>query len=251
MAATLKPATLQRRLADISKAHQAARYDSPCAMRHAVVAEVWQGIKRTHGTTQTAKAAATTEVLRSMIGALPDSPSGIRDRALLLVGFAGAFRRSELVALNVEDIAEVEAGLIITIRRSKTDQDGQGRKVAIPFGSLLETCPVRSLRAWLRLASIEAGAIFRSIDRHGHMHDRMTDHSVALIVKRLVMAAGLDPAKFSGHSLRAGLVTSAASAGVSEASIMRKTGHRSVAMVRRYVTDVNLFRDDAAARVGL
>jgi site-specific recombinase XerD len=247
----IKPATMQRRLAAISKAHSAAGYDSPASMRHAAVSEVWKGIKRSKGTAQTVKAPIVTDNLRKMVATLPSTLAGARDRALLLVGFAGAFRRSELVALNVADVQEVPEGLAITLRRSKTDQEGSGRKVAIPYGGTLETCPVRSLKAWIVFAEIQDGPLFRSINRHGQIRNRLTDKSVALIVKKYTGAAALDSRQFSGHSLRAGLVTSAAIAGVSEHSIMRQTGHRSSAMVRRYIRDANLFRENAAARVGL
>ena len=148
----LKPATLQRRLAAIAKAHQAAGHESPASMKHAAVAETWKGLKRVHGTAQAGKAPVLTNELRAMLRQLPDRLLGIRDRALLLIGFAGAFRRSELVALAVEDCAFTADGLVVTLRRSKTDQDGEGRKIGIPYGSNPETCPVRSLRAWLAAA---------------------------------------------------------------------------------------------------
>jgi site-specific recombinase XerD len=130
----LKPATLQRRLAAIAKAHQAAGHESPASMKHAAVSEVWKGIKRTHGTAQDCKAAVLTKDLRAMLRTLPGGLLGVRDRALLLIGFAGAFRRSELVALEVEDCEFTTDGLVITLRRSKTDQDGEGRKIGIPYG---------------------------------------------------------------------------------------------------------------------
>jgi integrase len=148
-------------------------------------------------------------------------------------------------------VKEAPEGLAVTIRRSKTDQEGAGRLVGIPYGSTLETCPVRSLRAWLAASSITEGALFPSINRHGRIGLRMTAQSVALIVKRYANAAGLDPASFAGHSLRAGLATAAAMNGVSERSIMQQTGHKSAAMVRRYIRDGSLFRENAAAKVGL
>jgi len=246
-----KVATISARLAAISKAHSAAGFESPTSLRHAVVAEVWGGIKRSKGTAQCAKSAAITDTVRQMLSCLPSGLLGVRDRALLLVGFAGAFRRSELVALDVADVRDVPEGLVITVRRSKTDQEGAGRLVALPYGSGLESCPVRSLRAWLVESGITAGALFPSINRHGQAGTRITAQSVALIVKRYVEAAGLDAALFAGHSLRAGLATSAAIAGVSERAIMAQTGHKSAAMVRRYIRDGNLFRENAAAKVGL
>jgi integrase len=171
---------------------------------------------------------------------------GLRDRALLLVGFAGAFRRSELVALDVSDVEVGEDGLTVTLRRSKTDQEGAGRKVGIPRGSTPETCPVRALRAWLETAAITESALFRSVNRHGRVGSRLSDKHVAIAVKEAAAPVGLDVKSFAGHSLRAGLVTSAAIQGRSDRSIMNQTGHRSVAMVQRYVRDASLFRDNAA-----
>jgi integrase len=221
-------------------------------MQHGAVSAVWKGIKRTHGTAQAQKAPTLTANIRAMVGALPDRLIGIRDRALLLAGFAGAFRRSELVGLNREDIDFTADGLVVTLRKSKTDQDGQGRKVGLPYGSNPDTCPVRSLRAWLDASGIAAGPLFRRVNRHGQLlAQRMSGAAVALVVKRHAAAAGLDAAKYSGHSLRAGLATSAAIAGASDRSIMAQTGHRSVNMVRRYVRDASLFRENAAAVVGM
>jgi integrase len=153
--------------------------------------------------------------------------------------------------LAVEDIADEKDGLVITLHRSKTDQEGHGRKVGLPYGSNPDTCPVRALRAWLTASGIEAGPVFRSITRHGAMHGRLSGTAVAMIVKRHASAAGLDPAKYAGHSLRAGLATAAAIAGASERAIMNQTGHRSANMVRRYIRDSGLFRENAAALVGL
>ena len=186
-----------------------------------------------------------------MVATLPDNLLGLRDRALLLIGFAGAFRRSELVSLDVEDVEECAEGLRVTLRRSKTDQEGAGEVKGIPYGRKLETCPVRALRAWLEAAGITAGPIFRSVNRHGQVQPgRLSDKAVALVVKRAAEAAGFDATRYAGHSLRTGLTTSAAAAGVQERDIMRQTGHRSVNMVRRYIREGELFRSNAAAQVG-
>lgn len=246
-----KVSTISRRLAAISKAHQTAGHDSPAAMRHAAVSEVWRGIRRVEGIAPTQKTPATTDTLRAMLETLPDGLLGGRDRALLLLGFAGAFRRSELVGLRVSDLAFGAEGLVVTLRRAKTDQEGEGRRVGIPYGSNPATCPVRSVQGWLDRSGISEGPIFRSVDRHGRIGDRLSDKAVALVVKRCADAAGLDARDFSGHSLRSGLATAAAIAGVSERAIMQQTGHRSTAMVRRYIRDGSLFRDNAAAKVGL
>lgn len=245
-----KVSTLQRRLSAISQAHALAGYDSPT--KSAAVRLVWQGIRRAKGIAQEGKAPALTADIRRMVVALPDGILGIRDRALLLLGFAGAFRRSELVALDRSDVELTREGVTVTIRRSKTDQEGVGRKVGIPYGSNPDTCPVRALAGWLEASGITEGALFRSLNRHGHiLADRLSDKGVARVVKRAAEAAGLDPANYAGHSLRAGLATSAAAAGVSERAIMQQTGHKSVGMVRRYIRDGSLFRENAAASVGL
>lgn len=245
-AGTISIATLALSMAAINKAHEAAGFEAPATMKHAAVSEVWKGIRRVHGTAQRQKAPVTITDIRRMVDC-----ASIRDRALLLIGFAGAFRRSELVALNVADIEQTADGLVVTLRRSKTDQDGAGRKVGIPYGGTPGTCPVRAYVAWLEAGAITEGAVFRSINRHGHIGGRLCARAVALIVKKHAEAAGLDPALYAGHSLRAGLATSAAMAGVSERSIMQQTGHRSVAMVRRYIRDGSLFRENAAGRIGL
>ena len=245
-----KPSTITRRVSAISQAHQIAEYKSPT--RSAKVRAVLRGIRRTLGTMPKTKTPVLIEDVRAMMANLPDRLLGVRDRALLLVGFAGGFRRSELVSLNVRDLKFTNDGLTVTLRRSKTDQEAPGRKVGLPYGSSPETCPVRSLKAWLEASGIESGPVFRPINRHGQIRPtRLSDRAVALIVKRAAEAAGKDPAEFAGHSLRSGLATAAAIGGASERAIMNQTGHRSTAMVRRYIRDGSLFRENAAARVGL
>lgn len=245
-----KVSTLERRIASISQAHQAAGYVTPTSDMKIRV--LMQGIRRNKGTAQNGKAPTVTADIKAMVASLPDSLLGIRDRALLLVGFAGGFRRSELVALDVEDFEFKREGLVVTIRKSKTDQEGNGRKVGITYGSNCETCPVRSLQLWLEEGAITEGPAFRSVNRHGNVQPgRLSDKAVALIVKRCAEAAGLDSSKYSGHSLRAGLATSAAMNGASERQIMKQTGHRSEAMVRRYIREGSLFSNNASANIGL
>jgi integrase len=187
-----------------------------------------------------------------MVNVTDESMIGIRDRALILLGFAGAFRRAELVGLNVMDLDFNRDGLTITLRRSKTDQEGQGRRVGIPYGSNPETCPVRVLQWWLDQAAITDGPVFRSLTRHGRVRpDRLSPGDVARVVKKLAVRAGLDSAKYAGHSLRAGHATSAAASGASERSIMNQTGHRSVEMVRRYIREGSLFRENSGGKLGL
>lgn len=245
-----KLATIERRLVSISKAHRLASAPNPAKTEH--IHLVMSGIRRALGRAQTQKAPATLEPLRAMLDTLGAGPAGVRDRALLLLGFAGAFRRSELVALDLADLKLTPAGIVVTLRRSKTDQEGQGRSIGIPLGRNVATCPVRALRAWLELAQLQSGPIFRPIDRHGNIKpDRLTGSAVARIVKRAAGAAGLEVGQFSGHSLRAGLATAAAAAGASDRTIQKQTGHKSRAMLDRYIRSAELFKENAAGVVGL
>lgn len=247
---THKVSTLQRRLATITEAHRAAGHESP--NRSAQVRLVWAGIRREKGTAQAHKKPALTKHIRAMAEHLPDSLLGVRDRALLLLGFAGAMRRSELVGLDITDVALTDDGLVVSIRKSKTDQVREGRKIGIPFGSNEATCPVRAVLAWIEEAEIEEGPLFRSVNKHGHlMETRLSDRAVAEVVKRSLVAAGKSALGFAAHSLRAGLITQAAMAGVSERAIQDQSGHKSLAVMRRYIRDGSLFRENAAAKVGL
>jgi site-specific recombinase XerD len=245
-----RAATIARRLVVISQAHKGA--DLPSPTTSSLVRRVHAGVRRTIGTAQVGKAPALVADLKKMLEKLPGTRVGLRDRALLLVGFAGAFRRAELVSLDIADVEFSSAGLVVTLRRSKTDQEGKSRRLGIPFGSSEATCPVRALQAWLETARIQDGPIFRPLDRFQRVQPtRLSAERVALIVKRRAKAVGLDPARYAGHSLRAGLATSAAAAGASERVIMSQTGHRSADMVRRYIREGSLFRENAAALVGL
>lgn len=252
LAADHKPASLQRKLTSITKAHQAAGFPTPASMQHAVVSETLKGIRRSLGTAQPGKEPLLTAEILQILDALDDGLRNCRDRALLLVGFAGGFRRSELVALDVGDVSETADGLVIRVRRSKTDPEAKGTTVALPYGSTTATCPVRSYRAWISAAGIASGPVFRSVDRHGRVgQHRMNAGSVARLIKRAAGAAGLDPASYAGHSLRDGFATQAFLNGAAEVSIMRQTRHRSLNTLRKYIRDRSLFRDNPAAKLGL
>jgi integrase len=246
----LKPGTIQRRLNAIAEANKVAGLEPPT---HApIVRNTLKGIRRTLGTAPAQKAPALIDDIRTMIEASDAGLIGVRDRALILLSFAGAFRRSELVSLDLADCNFGKDGLIVTLRRSKTDQEGQGRKVGIPYGSNPDTCPVRNMQEWIQQAGINSGPVFRSINRHGQVKlTGLAGIDVARIMKKLAVKAGLDAAKFAGHSLRAGHATAAAIAGASERSIMNQTGHRSVQMVRRYIRDGSLWRENSAGKLGL
>jgi integrase len=246
----LKPGSIQRRLNAVAEAHKAVGLDSPT--HAAIVRNTLKGIRRTLGTAPAQKTAALTDDIRALVGTTDAGIIGARDRALILLGFAGAFRRSELVGLDVGDCSFGRDGLMVTLRRSKTDHDGAGRKIGIPYGSNPETCPVRNLQEWIAQAGIATGPLFRSINRHGQVQaDRLSGIDVARLVKKLADRAGLDRRNYAGHSLRAGHATAAAIAGASERSIMKQTGHKSVQMVRRYIRDGSLFRENSAGKLGL
>jgi integrase len=244
-AETLSVATLVRRMATISKAHEARALPNPC--RAEIVRAILRGIKRTRGIAQKEAKPLLREDLFRVLDAMGDGVKDARDRALLLVGFAGGFRRSELVGLDLADTERVREGTIITLRHSKTDQEGAGRKVGIPFGRTRH-CPILALDHWLVVSGIDHGSIFRPVDRHGRVAaERLSGEAVSLVIKERAAAVGIDPAGYSGHSLRAGFATSAAQQGVSSLKIRAQTGHRSDAMLGRYVRDAALFVGNAAA----
>jgi integrase len=237
-------ATLVRYLASISKAHEARGLENPT--RSELVRATLRGIKRTRGCAQREAKALLRDDLLLVLDAMDHSVKAIRDRALLLIGFAGALRRSELVGLDVGDMEHVRQGIILHLRRSKTDQDGEGRKIGIPVGRT-RWCPVAALDGWLTASGITQGAVFRPVDRHGRMHDaRLSGEAVSLVVRERVAAVGLDSTSYSGHSLRAGLATSAAQAGVPTWRIRAQTRHASDAMLARYIREGELFTENAA-----
>ena len=242
--AKVKPSTLTRRLAAIAYAHRLAGLESPAG--HEAVRAVMRGIRRTAGTAPTRKAPATADRVAAMLQAIsPDTLAGKRDRALLLLGFAGAFRRSELVALDVADLAFEPEGVRVMIRRSKADQEGQGQEIAILRGTKLR--PVAALQAWLAAGGVTTGPVFRSINRHGQVGEALTAQSVALVVKRHAGAAGLDPNTFAGHSLRSGFLTSAAEAGADVLRMMEVSRHKRVETMQGYVRRASLFKGHAGA----
>jgi integrase len=243
-ATIMKAATLTRRLAAISIAHQARRLPSPVSSP--IVRATMRGVRRAHGTAQRQAAPLLREDLFIVLGAMGDRLNDLRDRALLLIGFAGGFRRSELAAINLSAFERVREGIILNIRRSKTDQDGVGRKIGIPLGRTLH-CPVWALENWLSAARIDSGPVFRPVDRHGRVSvEQLSGEAVSLILRHRMAAAGFDPAGYSGHSLRAGFATSATRAGVSTFKIRQQTGHASDAMLSRYVRDGEFFIGNAA-----
>ena len=238
----VRPSTLSRRMAAIQYAHKLSGFASPTD--NAGVKATMRGIRRTFGTAKARKAPAVAAKIKAMVLTTTRDISGIRDRALLLLGFAGALRRSELVALNVADVRETDDGLLVRIIGSKTDQQREGVTIAISRGN--KTCPVEAMREWMISARIDDGPIFRAINKAGAVSpNRLSDRSVAHIVKRYAEKAGLDPTLFSGHSLRAGFLTSAAGNGASILKMMDVSRHKSVDTLRSYVRDADLFKNHA------
>ena len=239
-----KSSTIGRRAAAIGYAHKLAGFEPPTNVE--TVKAVMRGIRRTIGAAPVRKAPATADLVVAMLKLCPDTLAGKRDRALLALGFAGAFRRSELVALTVADLVVTPDGYRVMIRRSKTDQEGEGQEVAIPRGSRIE--PVKAIDTWLAAAGITSGAIFRPILKGNRLQDvALTGHAVAEIVKQYAKKAGLDPALFGAHSLRAGFLTSAAEAGAGVLKMVEVSRHKSVDMLAVYVRRADLFREHAGS----
>jgi site-specific recombinase XerD len=241
----IKPSSIGRRVAAIRYAHKLAGHADAPTDSEAVKATV-HGIRRTVGAAPARKTPATAEKIVAMVALAGAGTKGLRDRAILLLGFAGAFRRSELVALDLADLEFCDGGLRVQIRRSKTDQEGAGATVAIVGGSI--SCPVKAVRAWLGVSGAAAGPLFRSVGKGGRVSARrLSDRTVANVVKASAKRVGLNATDFSGHSLRSGFLTSAAARGASIFKMMDVSRHKSMDTLRDYVRDADLFRDHAGA----
>ena len=240
LSATSKFSTLKRRIASISVIHKMKGHYLDT--KHPVIMENLHGIKRVKGSNQKAKKPILINDLKLIINVINEENQSdkrkIRDRAILLVGFSGGFRRSELVNIEYEDVEFVTEGVKIFVKRSKTDQSGEGMTKAIPYFTNSNYCPVKSLNEWFNKSGIKSGKIFN-----------ISDKSVALIIKKYVSLAGLDPNKYGGHSLRSGFATSTAESGAEERNIMAMTGHKTTQMVRRYIQEANLFKNNALNKI--
>ncbi|MRG86708.1 site-specific integrase [Salinibacillus xinjiangensis] len=247
---TKKAATIKRKMTAISQRHETAGFKSPT--KTALVKGVWEGIQRRIGIKEEGKEALWLHELRRVIEVLPQNKLiGVRNRAILVIGWSAALRRSELVSLNIEDISKTRDGLILQLNKSKTDQKGEGHMIALPFGSNPTTCPVRSFEDWIAAADITEGALFRRVDRHGNVMGRLTDQSVRLVVKKCCEDVGLDAKRYGAHSLRSGFCSTAAKAGKAEHQIMKQTRHKRSDSLQRYIKKANLFDDNAASGIGL
>ena len=251
LAREFKASTIKRRLSTIARVHKENGFESSLVYNQKV-RRTLKGIQNKIGTNQAGKKPLLAEDIKAMVKDLNGTLKDSRDKALLLVGFAGTFRRSELSGLNVEDLNFVNDGVIITLRKSKTDQEGQGIKKGIVYGENLKTCPVLALKNWLQISGIESGAVFRSFDIHGNLNEnRLSDKGIALIVKRYAKKIGKNEKDFAGHSLRSGSVTQGAINGVNDRALMNQGGWRSRSMVDRYVKDANIFRNNLSGALGL
>lgn len=239
--------TIRRRLGGIGWRHRRGGYGDPTKLEE--VREVVRGVARSTRRPGLAKAAVMVEELRQMVWAVRqlEAPRAERDAAILLLGFAGGFRRSELAELELRDVRFQREGVAVVLRSSKTDQEGEGRVVAIARGERAETCPVRALEGWIGERGPEGGALFRRVDRFGRvLVEGLSGQGIAGVVKRAAAGAGLDAERYAGHSLRAGLVTAAHEAGKADSVIMRTTGHRSVITLARYIRGRNGYGSAAA-----
>ncbi len=237
-------------MASISVAHKTARHPNPTA--DPAVKAVWEGLRRRHGSRPAeAKEAAVSDVVAAMVDKLGDGLIDVRDRAILLIGFAGAFRRSELSALDVADVVETADGLKVSVGRSKTDQEAEGHTIGITYGSNPPTCPVRAWRAWLERSALGDGPAFRRLSHGRVTPGRIAGDGIARMVKRRAKAAGYAPELFSGHSLRSGFATTAARARVAEHKIMSQGRWKTSQAMRGYIQKGEVFVDNPSAKLGL
>ena len=243
-----KMSTLKRRLVSIGVIHKLKGYYLDT--KHPSIIENIMGIKRRKGSVQKSKKPILISNLKAIINAIDEQKKDeikiLRDRTIILIGFSGGFRRNEIVSLDYNDLDFVSEGLKITIKRSKTDQFGEGTIKALPYFDNAQYCPVISLQKWIKISKIQSGPVFRRFTKGSNLSEkRLTDQTVALLIKEYLKLAGIDSKNYSGHSLRSGFATSAAESGVEERSIMAMTGHKSTEMVRRYIKEANLFKNNA------
>lgn len=247
-----KISTIKRRLVSIGVIHKIKGYYLDT--KHPIIIENLMGIRRRKGTIQKGKKPILINDLKKLIDVInvenePDIKK-LRNKALLIIGFSGGFRRKEIVSLDIEDIEFVFEGVKITVKRSKTDQYGEGMVKGIPHFENSLYCPVATLQKWVNISKIKKGPLFRRFLKGSILSDsRLTDQSIALIIKSYLAKIGIDPNNYSGHSLRSGFATSAAEAGAEERSIMSMTGHKSTEMVRRYIKEANLFKNNALNKI--
>ena len=246
--------TLKRRLVSIGVIHKLKGHYLDT--KHPSIIENIMGIKRRKGSIQRGKKPILVSDLKKIINVIDEQNKEeikkLRDRSIILIGFSGGFRRNEIVSIDYDDLDFVTEGLKINLRRSKTDQFGEGFTKALPYFDSPQYCPVVSLKKWIEISQIKSGAIFKRFSKGSKLsNNRLTDQTVALLIKEYLKLAGIDSKNYSGHSLRSGFATSAAESGVEERSIMAMTGHKSTEMVRRYIKEANLFKNNALNKIKL
>ena len=247
-----KISTIQRRLVSIKMIHKLKGHYLDT--KNPSIIENIMGIKRRKGSIQNGKKPIKINNLKKIINVIDEQKNEeikkLRDRSIILVGFSGGFRRNEIVSLDYDDLEFVPEGLKINVKRSKTDQFGQGSLKGLPYFENSSYCPVISLQKWIEISNISSGPLFRRFKKGSNLSEnRLTDQSVALIIKEYLELAGIDSKNYSGHSLRSGFATSAAEAGVEERNIMAMTGHKSPEMVRRYIKEANIFKNNALNKI--
>ena len=249
-----KISTLKRRLVSIGVIHKLKGYYLDT--KHPSIIENIMGIKRRKGSIQLSKKPILISSLKKIINVIDDQNKKeikkLRDRSIILIGFSGGFRRNEIVSLDYDDLDFVPEGLKIKLKKSKTDQYGKGFTKALPYFDNSQYCPVVSLKKWIEISKITSGAVFRRFSKGSRLSEnRLTDQTVALLIKEYLKLTGIDSKNYSGHSLRSGFATSAAESGAEERSIMAMTGHKSTEMVRRYIKEANLFKNNALNKIKL
>ena len=247
-----KMSTLKRRLVSIGVIHKLKGYYLDT--KHPSIIENIMGIKRRKGSKQNGKKPLLISSLKIIINVIDklnrEEIKKLRDRSIILIGFSGGFRRNEIVSLNYDDLDFVPEGLKINVRKSKTDQFGEGFTKALPYFDSSQYCPVVSIKNWLKISKINSGPVFRRFVKGSKLSEnRLTDQTVALLIKQYLNLAGIENMNYSGHSLRSGFATSAAESGAEERNIMAMTGHKSTEMVRRYIKDANLFKNNALNKI--
>ena len=247
-----KISTLRRRLVSISMVHKLKGHYLDT--KHPIIVENLMGIRRVKGSIQKGKKPLLINHLKLIINSINEQNTNeikkLRDKAIILIGFGGGFRRTELISIDYEDLEFVPEGIKITLRKSKTDQFGEGMIKGLPYFNDENYCPVINLRKWLNISKIKSGPIFRRFSKGSVLtNNRLTDQSVVLIIKEHLKLAGIENKNFAGHSLRSGFATVAADSGADERSIMAMTGHKTTQMVRRYIREANLFKNNALNKI--
>ena len=248
----VKISTIKRRLVSIGVIHRLKGHYLDT--KHPLIVENLMGIKRRKGSIQNGKKPLLINNLKRLINVIDEQKKEqikiFRDRTIILIGFSGGFRRNEIVSLDYDDLDFVEEGLRINVKRSKTDQFGEGSLKGLPYFDNSQYCPVLSIQKWIEISKINSGALFRRFTKGSNLSEkRLTDQTVALLIKEYLDLAGIDSQNYSGHSLRSGFATTAAEAGAEERTIMAMTGHKSTEMVRRYIKDANLFKNNALNKI--